>query len=115
LLTKLGQKIARGENPTDVVLREREPFQAEHLGAFVNTARGERDVSSDHDVVASHVLGDPVIRRIELRPHRDLFEPLAFRHPHPGVRHQEYLEPIAPGDTIDSSLHGATVGIHEEI
>src|SRR5262249_38449819 len=96
----------------DVLLCEQPSRVADHPGALLQAPRCEGDIAGDHDVILADMLDDPIIGRVEPSADDDQMDPVPRWNPHPRVRHQGYLEPMPPRDTVDFLLHRTAIGIN---
>ncbi len=114
-IAEVGQKLPAREGFANAFLGENATRRTEHLGILFQAPRSQGDIPSDHDIILAHMLGNPIICRVELPIHNNYFEPVLLRGPHPRVRNQGDLEPIALCHTIDFLLHRAAISIDKDV
>ena len=112
--TEVGEKLPAREGIANVFLGEKATLRTEHPGILFQAPRSQRDISSDHDIILTHMLDNPIIGRIELLIHNNRFNPVLLRTPHPRVRNQGNFKPIALCDTIHFLFHRTGVRINKD-
>jgi hypothetical protein len=112
---KFRQQIPRRHSLTDVIVRERLPGWTNYAGALLQASTREGDVSSDHDVVHSHVFDDPIIGRVEATFYDFQGNRSLVRNSHPGVRYQGDIEVIAARHPVYLLFDRARIGVNEYV
>ena len=97
----------------DGILGERLTAWAEHSRSLFKAARGQRNISRDHDVVCRHVLNDPVIDSVELPFDNHEFAPALVGNSNPRIGDHCDMESVSLCHAVNLLLHGARIGIDE--
>ena len=114
-IAEVGQKLPAREGIANAFLGENATRRTEHPGILFQAPRSHGDIPSDHDIILAHMLDNPIIGRVELPIRNNNFEPVLLRGPHPRVRNQGDLEPIALCHTIDFLLHRTAISIDKDV
>jgi hypothetical protein len=69
------------------------------------------NVRGDHDVVATRLIDDPVVSRVEGARYDLHTDPRRTRHLHPRICDERDREAVALRDSHDLGLHRAGVGV----
>ena len=114
-IAEVGQELPAREGFTDAFPGENATRRTEHSGILFQAPRSQGDIPCDHDIILAHMLGNPIIGRVELPIHNNYFEPVLLRGPHPRIRNQGDLESIALCHPIDFLLHRTAITIDKDV
>jgi hypothetical protein len=110
---KMGQRRPHRKSFANGIPSKRVTAVAKHLGAFFETARGQKDVSRNHNIVGRCMLNNPIICSIELSFDNHKLDPGSFGNVNPRVGNHSNLESVSLRHAEHFLLYGAAIGIDE--
>ncbi len=111
----MGQQRPACHGLADGILGERITSVTEREGLFFETARSQKDVGRDDDVVLRHVLDDPVVHGVELPFDDHEVDPVAVWDTKPRVGNNNHAQAVSLGDAEGLLLYGTAIGIDEYV